>query len=92
MRKITTTAKEHNIVVVLAYSEKFNDSLYMGQCIIDANGKRVMSQRKLKPTHMERTIFGEAHSGADILYNVATTVIGRVSGLVCWVRFSAMHR
>ena len=42
-----------------------------------------MSRRKIKPTHMERTIFGEG-SGSG-LNNVAEMEIGRVGALSCWV-------
>jgi nitrilase len=40
---------------------------------------------KIKPTHMERTVFGDPAGGADTLFNVAETTIGRVLGLLCWV-------
>lgn len=85
MDRIRAAAKKNNIIVVLAYSERADDSLYMSQSVIDATGEVLLSRRKIKPTHMERTIFGDAAGGDDTLFNVAETAVGRVSTLVCWV-------
>lgn len=83
MDRIRAVAKENNIVVVLGYSERLGDSLYIGQSIIDADGKLVLSRRELKPTHMERTVFSDAASGVDTLFNVGDTAVGRVLAIVC---------
>jgi nitrilase len=85
MDRLRVAAKENHIVVVLGYSERAGDSLYMGQSIIDATGELLLSRRKIKPTHMERTVFGDPAGGADTLFNVVKTTVGRVSGLLCWV-------
>ena len=52
-------------MVVMGMSEKRGGSLYMGQWIIDAEGQTVAQRRKLKPTHVERTVFGEG-DGSDL--------------------------
>ena len=49
----------------MGHSEKHGGSLYMGQWIIDADGQTVAQRRKLKPTHVERTVFGEG-DGSDL--------------------------
>ena len=54
----------------------------MAQSIISPEGKIIMHRRKMKPTHMERTIFGEATG--DCLANVASTPFGNVGALCCW--------
>jgi nitrilase len=42
-----------------------------------------MKRRKLKPTHMERTVFGDANGSS--LNNVAELEgVGRVGALACW--------
>ena len=83
MRTIQSCAKQNNIVVALGFSENDNNSVYIAQAIIDSDGKLLMHRRKLKPTHMERTIFGDA-SGNSLL-NVVDTKIGkRVGSLACW--------
>ncbi|KAJ5681340.1 uncharacterized protein N7477_001280 [Penicillium maclennaniae] len=82
MTKVTECAAEHKIVVVLGFSENVNDSLYISQAIIDADGVIRVSRKKMKATHMERTIFGD--SLADCLESVADTAAGRVGALSCW--------
>ena len=59
VKEIAKAAKDNRIYVVMGLSEKAGGSLYMGQWIIDADGNTVAVRRKLKPTHVERTIFGE---------------------------------
>ncbi|EHK21560.1 uncharacterized protein TRIVIDRAFT_192048 [Trichoderma virens Gv29-8] len=81
MKQLQSCAAENNIVVCLSYSERKGNSLYIGQCTIDSNGELVMSRRKLKPVHMERTLFGDGNGPS--LNNVATTGVGRVGQLSC---------
>ncbi|PYH64957.1 carbon-nitrogen hydrolase family protein [Aspergillus vadensis CBS 113365] len=82
MRRICNAAAQHKITVVLGLSERDGNSLYIGQCTIDSTGKIVMRRRKMKPTHMERTVFGES-SGRSLL-NVVDLPIGKVGALSCW--------
>lgn len=83
MRTIQDCAAQNGIVVSLGFSENDNNSLYIAQAIIDSDGKILMKRRKLKATHMERTIFGDA--SGDSLNNVVTTSFGkRVGTLACW--------
>ncbi|CCX30972.1 Similar to Aliphatic nitrilase; acc. no. Q02068 [Pyronema omphalodes CBS 100304] len=80
---ICEAAKEHAITVVLGFSERHQGSLYMAQSIISSEGKVLMHRRKIKPTHMERTIFGES-SGSSLNNVVDTGKAGRVGALNCW--------
>ncbi|KAJ4177151.1 hypothetical protein NW759_017462 [Fusarium solani] len=83
MRRIQACAADNKIVVALGFSENDNYSLFIAQAIIDLDGKILMKRRKLKATHFERAIFGDA-SGNSLL-NVASTSIGRRVGmLACW--------
>ncbi|CAI6340796.1 unnamed protein product [Periconia digitata] len=89
MERIKDAAKEHSICVVLGFAERSeSDSLYIGQAIIAPDGHIAMKRRKLKPTHMERTIFGDG-AGPD-LSNVADVDFGpsigpiKVGVLACW--------
>jgi len=68
MEKICTAARNAKIAVVLGFSENDHNSLYISQCTISATGDIVMKRRKFKPTHMERTVFGDA--GGTSLNNV----------------------
>ncbi len=80
-RRLSAAAREHEITVVLGYSERGGGSLYMGQRIIGPDGHTVAARRKLKPTHVERTIFGEG-DGSDLA--VHDTAVGRLGALCCW--------
>jgi nitrilase len=68
MQKICDAAAEHEIAVHLGNSENENSSLYMAQSLIGSDEKIKMSRRKIKPTYVERSVFGEG-SGSS-LYNV----------------------
>jgi nitrilase len=76
-------------MVVMGLSEKSGGSLYMGQWIIDAEGRTVATRRKLKPTHVERTIFGEG-DGSDL--TVYDTALGRVGALCCWEHLQPLSK
>jgi aliphatic nitrilase len=80
-QRIRDAAARHGVHVVLGYSERAGGSLYMGQMLIDRDGATVAARRKLKPTHVERTVFGEG-DGSDLA--VHATDIGRVGMLCCW--------
>ena len=82
MQQIVACAAANNITVSLGYSENDGNSLYIGQCLITSSGIIKAKRRKLKATHMERTIFGDA--SGDSLYNVVDTELGRVGHLACW--------
>ncbi|KAL4811314.1 carbon-nitrogen hydrolase [Aspergillus unguis] len=82
MKKIQTTAAKHKLVVVLGFTENEHDSLYIAQTIINSDGKVLAARKKIKATHMERTVFGD--SRGDCLDSVADTGVGRVGALSCW--------
>ena len=87
--RIAQAAKDHSIMVVMGHSEKAGGSLYMGQWIIDADGRTVAQRRKLKPTHVERTVFGEG-DGSDLA--VHDTALGRVGALCCWEHLQPLSK
>jgi len=87
--RISGAAKEHSIMVVMGHSERHQGSLYMGQWIIDAQGETVAMRRKLKPTHVERTIFGEG-DGSDLA--VHDTALGLVGALCCWEHLQPLSK
>lgn len=83
MKRIQDAAREHAISVALGFSERDGESVYIAQALIDAHGKIQMTRRKLKPTHMERTIFGDA-SGDCLAKVVDLPEVGKVGSLSCW--------
>lgn len=93
MDAIRACARENAIAVSLGFSENDDDSLYIAQALIGADGEIKVHRRKMKPTHMERTIFGDAPGGASgdggslsgsCLASVAQLPFARVGQLSCW--------
>ena len=81
MRRIAAAAAEHRIHVSFGFTERAGGSLYMAQALISDTGAVVGVRRKLKPTHVERSVFGEG-DGSDL--QVHDTALGRVGALNCW--------
>jgi nitrilase len=88
-RRIQEAASENGIAVALGFSERAGDSVYIAQALISETGDIAMKRRKMKPTHMERTIFGDA--SGDCLASVVKLGMGEegreavsVGSLSCW--------
>jgi len=79
--RLARAAKDNNIMVAVGHSERDGGSLYMGQWIIGPDGRTLARRRKLKPTHVERTVFGEG-DGRDL--SVHDSGLGRIGALCCW--------
>jgi nitrilase len=79
--RIKAAALQHQVTVVLGMSEKSHGTLYMAQAIIGPDGEMLLHRRKLKPTHAERTLFGES-DGSGL--RVVETPLGRLGALNCW--------
>lgn len=81
MDTIRRCITKNKITVSLGFTENEGHSLYIAQCTIGPDGEIKMARRKLKPTHMERTIFGD--SSGSSLENVVDSPVGRVGSLNC---------
>jgi len=79
--RLGSAARANSIHVVMGCSERDGGSLYIAQLLIDDRGRRIAKRRKLKPTHVERTVFGEG-DGSDLA--VHDTALGRLGALCCW--------
>jgi nitrilase len=82
MDQIRQCARDGNIAVSLGFSENDNNSLFIAQVLIGPSGDILVHRRKMKPTHMERTVFGD--SSGQCLDSVAALPFGRVGSLSCW--------
>jgi nitrilase len=78
--RITDAARRLRIAIALGYSERIGGSLYMGQALINSGGEVLKARRKLKPTHVERSVFGDG-DGSDIA--VVDSELGRLGALCC---------
>src|SRR5882757_9349280 len=80
--RILAAVKKNNITVVLGLSERDGGSLYIAQWLIGPDGATIAQRRKLRPTHAERTVFGEG-DGSHIAVHDRSD-IGRLGALCCW--------
>jgi nitrilase len=81
MRRLQNLVKRAGVTVVMGYSERDRGSRYMSQAVLGPDGALLLSRRKLKPTHIERTVFGEG-DGSDL--RVVDAPFGRLGALNCW--------
>ena len=63
--KIRSAVKRASLTAVLGLSERSGGSLYIAQWLIGPDGETIARRRKLRPTHAERTVFGEG-DGSDL--------------------------
>ncbi|KAJ5789054.1 uncharacterized protein N7518_006065 [Penicillium psychrosexuale] len=76
---------------VLGFPERTRrGSLYMAQSFINPGGQIVHHRRKIKPTHVERSIWGEGQ--AESLQTVVDSPFGRIGGLNCWEHLQPLLR
>lgn len=78
--RLCQAAAGNRLHVVIGFTEKAGASLFISQVMIDDTGRIVMHRRKLKPTSVERTVYGEG-DGSDLV--VAETRLGRIGALCC---------
>ncbi|TVY23592.1 Nitrilase [Lachnellula hyalina] len=90
MNRIRAACKEAGVFTVLGYSERDGASLYIAQSFISTEGEIVLHRRKIKPTHVERSIWGDGQ--ADSLTSVVDTKFGKVGGLNCWEHLQPLLR
>ena len=88
-KAIAAAARKNNIQVSMGLSERAGGSLYIAQWHYDEHGKIIKRRRKLKPTHVERTVYGEG-DGSDL--HVAETSLGRIGQLACWEHLQPLSK
>jgi len=86
---LAAAARRHGVTVVMGVSERAGGSLYMGQWIIGPDGATIARRRKLKPTFIERTVYGEG-DGSDLA--VHDTEVGRLGALCCWEHLQPLSK
>ncbi len=89
-KRIAKAAGDNNITVVMGVSERDFGSLYMGQFAFGADGGVLFTRRKLKPTHVERVLYGEG-DGSD-LHVQEVDGIGRLGALNCWEHLQPLSK
>ncbi|MEJ3653147.1 carbon-nitrogen hydrolase family protein [Actinomycetes bacterium KLBMP 9759] len=88
--RLRKAAADNSINVVIGASERAGGSLYMAQFLFSREGEVVATRRKIKPTHVERSVFGEG-DGADLVVRDMPG-IGRLGALNCWEHLQPLVR
>lgn len=88
-QRLAAAARDNHIFVSAGISERDHGSLYIAQLLFSDSGELLQARRKLKPTHMERTVYGEG-DGSDL--TIVETALGRVGQLCCWEHLQPLTR
>jgi len=87
--RLAEACRKNNIQLSMGLSERDGGSLYIAQWHFDETGRVINRRRKLKPTHVERTVYGEG-DGSDL--TVVQTALGRIGQLACWEHMQPLSR
>lgn len=74
MRALQATCVAHRIRAVIGFSERDGGSLFMSQWLIGPDGD-VVVRRKLKPTSLERIVYGEGDVRVLVLVHLSVTLL-----------------
>ena len=86
---IRVAVQRAGLTAVIGIAERDGGSLYIAQWLIGPDGETIAKRRKLRPTHAERTVFGEG-DGSDLA--VMSTVIGNIGMLACWEHLQPLSK
>lgn len=89
LKRVEAAARKARMEVVLGFCERDAGTLYLAQAFISASGETRAIRRKLRPTHVERSVFGE---GDGSHFKVFDTPLGRLGGLLCWEHLQPLSR
>lgn len=87
--RLAQAARSAGITAVLGLAERDGGSLYIGQWAIGKTGETLLRRRKLKPSHVERSAFGEG-DGSDL--TVVDSDVGRLGALCCWEHLQPLSK
>jgi nitrilase len=82
-------ARDANLYLVIGVIEKEGGTLYCTVLYFGPEGKLLAKHRKLKPTGLERFIWGE---GDGSTLSVVDTPYGKLGGLICWENYMPLAR
>lgn len=86
---LAEACRKNRIQLSIGVSERDGGSLYIAQWHFDENGTVINRRRKLKPTGVERSVFGEG-DGSDL--RVVDTSLGKIGQLACWEHFQPLSK
>lgn len=88
--RIAAAVARAGLTAVLGLSERDGGTLYIAQWLIGPGGETIARRRKLRPTHAERTVYGEGDGSDLAVHDVAG--LGRVGALCCWEHLQPLSK
>lgn len=93
LQRLCRAARNAGVTVVMGANERdataSRETLYNSLFFISAQGELLGVRRKLKPTHVERVIWGQGDGSSLRVYD---TPVGRVGGGICWEHWMPLNR
>ncbi len=91
VKQIGNAAKQAKMFVALGVTERepIGGTLYCSLFYFGADGSFLGKHRKLKPTGLERFVWGEGDGSTLATYD---TSLGRIGGLICWENYMPLAR
>ncbi|MGI4822847.1 MAG: carbon-nitrogen hydrolase family protein [Janthinobacterium lividum] len=91
LARISEAIRKAGVLVALGVTEKepIGGSLYCTLLYFDQQGVLIGTHRKLKPTGLERYIWGEDDGRSLVSFD---TELGRLGGLICWENYMPLAR
>ncbi|RYC72135.1 carbon-nitrogen hydrolase family protein [Spirosoma sordidisoli] len=89
--RITEAVKQAGMLVALGVTEKepVGGTLHCSLLYFGKDGTLLGKHRKLKPTGLERFIWGESDGSTLVSFD---TELGRLGGLICWENYMPLAR
>jgi aliphatic nitrilase len=88
--RLRAAVRMARLTAVIGLSERSGGSLYIAQWLIGPDGETIAKRRKLRPTHAERTVYGEG-DGSDLAVHDRPD-IGRLGALCCWEHLQPLSK
>ena len=88
--RLRDATKRIGLSAVIGLSERQGGSLYIAQWLLGPDGETIGKRRKLKPTHVERSVFGEG-DGSDLGVHDRKD-LGRIGALCCWEHLQPLSK
>ncbi|TCT06329.1 carbon-nitrogen hydrolase family protein [Paralcaligenes ureilyticus] len=93
LNRLCRAARNAGVTVVMGANERDSqasrETLYNSLIYISSDGEILGVRRKLKPTHVERVIWGQGDGSGIRVYE---TSAGRVGGSICWEHWMPLNR
>jgi len=91
VRRIQGVIKKAGVMVALGVTEKepIGGTLHCSLLYFGRDGSLIGKHRKLKPTGLERYIWGESDGNTLVSFD---TELGQLGGLICWENYMPLAR